>query len=254
MKKSFTRTYIIALICVFTCSMLLSAFSELPRSVCYFIAFLIYTIILLYDVVMQYKIQKILNEECDPNRYLAEWAKYENYKRSKSYKAAHLLNRSSALVNQGKYDEALRLIETIAPAGLNNVWKIIYFNNLMLVFLYTNELAKAKEYWNHLYTAKTPANLVATLEYNLMYADLMHFNPSDENRKLFIEKTEKIFSTNSKAPMIFKVAMHYAMGIAHFELSDMDKAKECFTYTIENGNKLHTVTLTQQYLERIDAF
>ena len=254
MKKSFAKTLIIALICLFVCNILLSRFSGLSRSSCYFISILLYTTILFYNIVLQYKIQKILNEECDPYKYLVELKKFENYKRSKMHENYYALNYSAGLINQGKHGDAHEILKDINPSTLINRHKSAYYNNLMIIFLHSKQLDKAKELWNQLYIANASKKARDTVEYNLLVFDLMYFNPSDENRRLFIEKTKQMLSLNAKKlPMITKVAMQYSMGVAHFELGKIEQAKECFTYAIKNGNKLYIVELARQYLERINA-
>ena len=255
MKKSFVRTFIISLFLVIILNIFMNIFTELNYFVECFISYLLFSVILFIDLKPQRDTVKILSEECDPNKFLTEWVKYENYTSSKQHKITYSLNRCAGLIEQGNYNEALGILEGIDISKLNSVGSFIYYNNLMATLLHLDRFDKAKDAWNNVYTiSKLPKSFQATKEYNTMYADLMRFNPSDENRRLFIANAERIFSENeNKGSMHFKVTMKYAIGVAYFELGDIAKSKEYFTYAIENGNKLYTAQLSRQYLERINT-
>ena len=255
MKKSFLKTYIIGFIGILTCYMLLNNVSGLSTKACYAITVILYLAVVLPNIVHQYKIPKILNDDCDPHKYLEELKKIENYKNSTVYKNYYALNYSAGLIYKGEHSEALhRMKDVDVSTLLLSKQKSIYYSNLLSIFFSDNISDREKEQCNKLYSTKTSTEFFASNEYNLMLDELMSSDTSDEALNLLIEKASTIFSTNkNKLPMINKVLLKHTMGIIYFELGDMENAKKNFNYTIKNGNKLYIVELSRQYLERINA-
>jgi len=254
MKRSLLVNFILSLIIYFSIDCFLVKFTGVSFLFRFSIGYFFCIVIIFSGYFEQKKIMNILNNECDPQKCLAEYVKFEKYIPTKSYKASYELNRCTIFSHVGNFESSFSILESIDPKILKKPFKYLYSGNLMTACLRASDLAKAKEAWDQLYCMEIPKKFLPVKEFNIIYADLLFFNPSDENRKLFVEKAEKILSENEdKFSMLAKVSMKHYIGIVYFELDEYEKAKDYFSYTIEHGNKLHIVELSRQYLERINA-
>jgi tetratricopeptide (TPR) repeat protein len=90
------------------------------------------------------RLNRILFEEKQPGRYVREFDKLLEKKKAGRNPAVNILQKTTGLFYDGRFDEAVETLEDIAESVPGN-WEPIYLQNLILSLLFKGETEKALE-------------------------------------------------------------------------------------------------------------
>lgn len=85
------------------------------------------------------KINLILNEQCDPDQYIAELNALMEGKRSFQLRQIHLINLGAAYIQKEDYEKAKSLLLQVKPSRIGKINKVIYWADLALAYFYLKE-------------------------------------------------------------------------------------------------------------------
>lgn len=216
------------------------------------IAFILSVSYLLIEWQMQ-KYIKELDEKCDPYKFLKLIEEIEKNIKDSDLKNAIMLYKVVGLDSIGNYKEGIETIKKINVKKLSKYGKGIYCNNIASCYIGENELEKVEEELNKY--SEVIQGYKKEKEDVKKIKDLYKINRTTND--IFMKKLEDdaiiqledIFSNTKKLRV--KIKCKLTMGYYYYFKENKSKAKECFEYVIENGNKLYSVKQAQEYLEKI---
>ena len=196
---------------------------------------------------------KALEDGCDPYPLEKEINEQLSYTKSKPQRAALAINMTAALVNMGRYEESVRLLESTCIdtcAGLTPAFKFLYYNNLFCVYCNTGRreelsflLQKARQILDNL---KVKEEVKRSLQdsYNLNCAEF-HF----VKREYELAEASLAAVDFESACMRRKVGIHFSKAQILMETGRPQEARQHLAFVLEHGNKLYLVECAKEYLE-----
>jgi len=197
------------------------------------------------------KILKILNDKCDPKRYLTEYDSFYLIKKSDiNRRPGNILNRYAALVNLGKYDEAHLAIESIpTPEKVKGKqYALLYYINAAHQDIFDGKFEEARE------KLDIAMNIEMPEKYRDIYLTAIKRNEATILRKQgYLTESRKLYNELlQREPNRMNIVNYiFALGLIDVKEQKYDDAKSAFEKVIAEGNKLYTVTLAKQELEKL---
>ena len=192
-----------------------------------------------------FRINNILTDECDPEKFLTEYDSFYNINRS-----FDRINRYSAVINLGKYDEARQIIESAPPPETEKSknYALLYYINAANLNIFDGKFEEAQQKLDYVKNLELPPkdksfsiNAIDGNEVEL----LRRQGHLVESRRLLNELLQR------KIPKISVLSCVFALGLISVEEQKYDEAKAAFRKVIDEGNKLYKVTLAKQELDKI---
>lgn len=200
------------------------------------------------------KIVSIVEEECDPVRFIAALMQLLQKTRPKTHIRASLqLDLSMGLIQNGRFDEALALLRTVfigrGRAGFME--RAAYFNNLCAAFLEAGDLDNARcalDDLARLYNeGKVPQKFQAVLYSRCQRMRLllqMGRSNFDGVQLYFSEEFQTAQNRQGKVTAQYRLAQTYEHE------GKTDKAREAYLYVAENGNTLWVARQAREMLKK----
>lgn len=193
-----------------------------------------------------------LEQECDPYPFLAE-LEIQVAKPQENFQGQMIqINYAMALVHTGQNEKALEVLESIHidrfPSA-SPFAKFIYYNNLCDVMTRLGRFQEANiwydktcQIYQDLPDNRMKQRLDRTVEMNLIESLYR-----DGDYPTALRKLSRIPCPTQRSVMdAALLAAKCNLGLEEF-----DKAKEKLQYVIDNGNKLHCVSVARELLESI---
>lgn len=201
------------------------------------------------------RITNILNNECDPERFLAEIDKLQKIKNKEVYTTYMTLNKVCALENMDRAQEAKGILSSITSFATSRLGRLNQAMHLYLTAWVQIDLEDITGAENAIMQLKTftgskklpqKAGETVRMEYEKLAAALEILKGSFEGaegncKSLFERATTELSRLDAK----------YYLGKTYLYYGKTNKAREAFQYVIDHGNKLHMVTKAKKELEKL---
>ncbi len=201
------------------------------------------------------RINDILDEECDPEKYLAAardlWGKSEG-----SGRISYQLYLVNGLIFNGQYQEAKDILETVtkfpdSPYGKQ--LKAGYLYGLFNIAMLQEEAEKVEAYFKEY--VRSLDEIKYENERNRQAYErsvLMGRTALNVKEGIYDDAEETYLRCFKEADKkLTRIESRYGLGKIYLHFKRYDEAKDAFNYVIENGNKLHAVTLAKEQLAKI---
>jgi tetratricopeptide (TPR) repeat protein len=224
------------------------------------IVFGIYILYVSYSFVNSFSLKelkraiRILDDECDPEKFLEIVNEILAHNISKHFKVVLLINRSVALSHLGKYEESMELLKSIDidKFPIHPLTKLLYYDNLAGAYFQAGESEKGKTLLE-----KTEQILLGAMvdrkvkeshmqRINLNKTEIMiNENRLDEAAKILLDNLQ----TNRHK--MSTVNINYTLAEIFLKQGKTADAKKHLNFVIENGNKLIMVQEAKEMLADI---
>lgn len=200
-----------------------------------------------------FKIFKILTEECDPERFISEHDKIIASSEQANLNVFHLSARFNAFSAMGSHDQAKSMLDLINCESELNYVKALYYINLACFYLNTDNFEEAKKCYSYL-TALELDEIWTLITEPIIKAVVAGIKFQEGNLK----ESREIFNGLLRTQQIMSSKAFYLNCIFDLALIDIaeqkaDDARIGLEKVIQEGNKLHIVTLAKQELEKLDS-
>ncbi|MCH5297320.1 MAG: hypothetical protein J1E85_06605 [Ruminococcus sp.] len=222
---------------------------------CYPCAILLITIVLNRITLKRLnRITEIMNEECDPYKYIEQILPLTQQKLNNNTKVLILIYLACGYINAGDIKQAKMVLADIAKIGTYNKILLANISNLWItLYIKENDLKNAQlalaDLWNFLSLQKSnKINYQFTRIYNRQAAV---FNMQSNK----LEGVEEVFNTQLKSieSSIEKNSLYYNLALLYIKQNRIEEAMQALQFVIANGNKLHLVTLAKEKLAQLNA-
>jgi tetratricopeptide (TPR) repeat protein len=197
------------------------------------------------------KVLKILVDECDPEKYLAEYDCFYKVKAETMNKSpVHYINRYAALTALGRYDEARQIIWSAPTPEIVNkpYYYFLYYINSAHLDINDGNIIMAQQKLDYVKTLKISPKYQSIVE-NAIDGNIAEILRKQgyltESRMLLIEILQREISKINMLNCIFD------LGLIDVYEQRYNEAIAAFSRVINEGNKLYLVTLARQELEKI---
>lgn len=258
-KKRFVRTLIIWVVTIFaiafTARLLLRSYFPQHSFIAELLPILLAGLVCLYVIIKtsQKSLKEIMNllyDECDPERYLAEYQNY--YKLTAKSKLNlknhfHAINLSLGYILLGRSDDAERLLENTKPNKLN---RFAYMINWSAIKIMQDKPDDAE---NYLTLAQ---NILLPKRYDLLQARLaLEFNQALVHylRKEYDISTRMITELKPEFTVkLTQLSAMYNLGLIAKETGDIQLARDYFSQVAEQGNTLFIAVKAKAFLDELN--
>lgn len=221
------------------------------------------------------KINNILFEECDPEKFIREIEKIKlayknnphensiiNFEKIKMFNKRKVLQDSLsyliaiALRVCGKCDEALNILHSVDISKMSGVTAIMHHGFLMEIYVEKEDFENAAyEYENYIkdFEAKitNPEQIAAFKHSILLYQFLQNKTP--ETARHYLEQVESIEKNDTgKKSKLLKLSLMYDIAIAELEIGNTKDALEKFKTITEQGSMLWIAKLSQNKIDELN--
>lgn len=192
-----------------------------------------------------------LENNCNPTLLYNETAFLLTCKNTETNTQLLLINHSAALMAIGKYSKAYEILSSInidKCAGMLPANKIVYYINLMSVYINSGETDKAGMMYSK--AAQMYSDLKNTKHKQLLEQSMILSHALDLFNKQ--EYTQVLQVLTDFYPRNLRMEVEKALVFAevYIALNDTAKAKEKLIYVIEHANKLHAAEEARNLLEK----
>jgi len=210
----------------------------------------LFAFIVVVGTVYSNKILKILTDECDPERYLAEHDCFHIGSGKRKGHPIHHANRYAAFVNMGRFDEARIIMETLpSPESIKKpFYDALYYVNSAHLSIIDGNYEEARKKLAYVRNIKLPKKIQSIL---INCADA---NEAEILRKQgYLTESRRIFNDVMlrETQKYHLLAIVFYLGLIDIEEQAYDEAEKAFKRVIQEGNKLYIVTLAKQELKKI---
>lgn len=198
------------------------------------------------------KIMEQLDRTCDPHVALQQIEELLCYTKSKLIIQALTINKALCLKELGKQDQSFALLKEINIDQFPGVGaaKIVYYNNLCCAYIDCENLAVAEFLLekcvqllqNQTLKQAEKVEVETTLKLNHMELAVKNGKPEGAY-ELYQKAIQKAATNRSLANTYF------TMGELYLKQGHKSEAKECFTYTVQYGNRLFCAAQAKKQLE-----
>jgi len=202
------------------------------------------------------KIQTILDEDCDPIRYIKEVTEFQNKQiENKDINMMNLVdNLAMGYIYNGEANRAIHLLEDLLKRDTNEYDVIISASakmTLCAAYLWEGDLDAAKKYYEKMELDRDRAKLdkledaVISIEAFLRALDarISYEEGRYEESLRFFERLLDELSNKSGTVMV-----HFRLALIYEKLGNTEKEKEHLEYVSENGNLLYVARLAREKL------
>lgn len=213
---------------------------------------------LILNWVFAVKIVNILNEECDPEKYLFEYDKFYRPDKSNINYPLHCLNKYAGLCEAGRYDEARRIIN---PVSLQEIGKkvkdvLLYYINTLHLNIIDENFEEAQE---NLEEIQKHIDGISGQRLSEKKRTLF-INSIDSSKAEMLRKQENLTGSREllnellQGDMSKRATLHCVFTLAQIDIAEQkyDDAKIALERIIAEGNKLYIVALAKEELEKIE--
>ncbi|GAA0720027.1 hypothetical protein GCM10008905_08790 [Clostridium malenominatum] len=210
-----------------------------------------FTIVMICYIIIGYMRNKkrmdLLEEECDPERFLEAIEKQRDIVGKKiKYNTYLNIDKAAGLIVMGEFQKAKELLLSIDKTYLSakNGTLLIYTLNLLSCLYELGEVSYAEEIFENEVPLLSPVNQRMTLAMKLLVAERFLFlNRYEESREKFQELL------NDKLSKRVRISVLYNLAIIDEETGDMDSAQKRYREVVDKGNKLWIVTEAKKRLK-----
>lgn len=208
----------------------------------------IITMLILFaiDISQDYKRLSVLNDECDPERFLKLINKKDKdilFKKSNMARA-HAINKSTAYFLMGEPQKALDLLKSINIESIKNGnVKWVYTVNIMACYYEIGNIEQAQKLYNEVLTKIPVNNKMSNLSLKIEEAEYAFYSNKYEDSK---EKILQIL--NDKVNNRLRVYLTYYLAQCEEALGNVGKAMEYYLQVSEQGNKLWIANVARKKL------
>lgn len=203
------------------------------------------------------KINKIIVEDCNPEKAIQIYNKLLLNQKSKNLWNTLVLNLSAGYLNIGNVEKAKETLSNLNEFKKNRFdanYCVIYYNLLASCYLVTKELEKAADAIEKMKTALNNKKMYKSRRTNLFWnyiEKLCLLNMENNN----YDGAELIFNTKFERTslMIEKVSAKYRLGLVYLHDNRPSEAKKAFEYVVKNGGSLYIVQKSKEQLEQLTA-
>lgn len=205
----------------------------------------------LYLVISLYRHKKrinLLDEDCDPEAFLAQTAKQRKITgRNKRVNTFFDIDEAAGLMCLGKYQEAASILESVDKSRLStkNGIQLVYYINLIGCYYELGEKEKAEELFDNKISTLSPINKRLVTATEIVIIERYYANEDYQHAK------EKL-SLLLKNPYISKrqkLSLLYILGLINKQEGNIEDAHKNFQYVIDNGNKLAIVEKSKLHIQ-----
>ena len=203
------------------------------------------------NALLQKPLQVVLHQ-CDPYPYLAQ--RQRDYSGVPFLKLMQLINESSALNLVGECRQAYHMLASVDPKILHRVnayMKAYYYYSLSSLAITVEDQATVELWHSKMLEAISKIRnakakrYAAVLERNA--AVRIHFVRGEYDLALQVRQTW------NETSLYGKVGEAYDYGKIYMAQGELALAKEKMEFVVQNGNRLHLVTVAKEKLAEIDT-
>lgn len=204
---------------------------------------------------MYKKVMAIINEQCDPARFIAEMVPLLHRITRRTNVLADLqITLSSGLIEDGRFNEALGLLRTITikRGRAANTLRAVYLNNLCAAFLYAGDTENAQRALDDLIRLRNTSKMSKLLKAQI---NSLHFQ-----KQLYLQMARGDFDGvqlvcseyfKSAKTRRGKAHAQYRLAAVYEHNGKMDDAREAYRYVAENGNQLWVARQAREKLNSL---
>lgn len=191
-----------------------------------------------------------LNKNCDPEPLLQTTTELLAYAQPENIRQILLINQSLAFREMGEYQKAADILNSInidKTSSTLPITKITYYNNLSDIYDLLDKTAQADIWYEKM--VQIYYDMPENAAKKQIKDALESASAAYQYRKGNYQKTIDILSTLHTQNMAHNIDSALRWAQASLKLGDIQTARAKLNYVIENGNKLHSVTLAKQMLD-----
>lgn len=194
-------------------------------------------------------IMDILQEECDPYKYIEHIIPLTQQKLQNNTKVTILLCLASGYIDSGDTNQAKAVLSDITKIGTSNMINLANICNIWTVlYLSENDTKNAQlalaDLWRYINLIKSDkAKCLLTKTYNRQAAKINMFSNK-------IDGIEEIYKSQleSSETLIEKNILYFECALLYIKQNRIDEAKQALQFVIANGNKLYLVKQAKEKL------
>lgn len=202
----------------------------------------------------------ILNEKCDPDKYIAECEKRRAYSKKMRYQNTININISTGMEAQGRHLEALNHLRSAVDldAGSNGIIRAVYHFNAFCCYINLDDMENAAlEYENHLknFMKSYRHNPKLSFSFDASFSLYQYkLNKSPETARAFLAQLELLYNTYAtKVYRRGRLNLRYNEAVVLHELGDYESAAKKYKTVAEKGNGLWIAAASRDKLAETEA-
>lgn len=212
------------------------------------VVLLAYIVIVIFAKTSTQNIYGILDEECDPERFLSLYDEEKHQSKSDAHWILTKLTRADAFTALGNFEKAKNIYDYIEPNNIeSDELRAMYYLNLSDLHVHTNNIEEAKKSLSYAksYDYNT-ANFKAAAKF--VDADIKRKEGNlRESRAIFTELSELKQSKRFHLDCIFRLALIDASE------RKIEAAQQKLRKVKAEGNKLRIVSLAEIGLKKLET-
>lgn len=225
-------------------------------------AMVIFVIVLYVSVSRNYKrtnnIINLLNEDCNPYAFMEAWEEYDKAKGATNLE--HLNARINIALGHFYTGDFKRGISGLTAAEQDNTrnknYQVSYvvFYNLAYIYLFDDQLDKARQYIDRLRQLVMEQKLAGrknSHEIEGYHKSILVLEKMMDIKENHLDGVLEFFQKNFSegANRITLVCTRYQMFLIYEKLQELDGQYECMKYIKENGGQLFLAKLADDWLK-----
>lgn len=205
----------------------------------------------LYLVISLYRHKKrinLLDEDCDPEAFLAQTAKQRKITgRNKRANTFFDIDEAAGLMCLGKYQEAASILDSVDKSRLStkNGIQLVYYINLIGCYYELGEKEKAEELFDNKISTLSPINKRLVTATEIVIIERYYANEDYQHAK---EKLSLLLKTPNISKRQ-KLSLLYILGLINKQEGNIEDAHKNFQYVLDNGNKLAIVEKSKLHIQ-----
>jgi tetratricopeptide (TPR) repeat protein len=210
-------------------------------------------------LIKNLRLSNILNEQCDPEKYIAEYEKLKKLQKSVTFQNHCNVNIAVGFISLGHFEEALSILtDDVNPKkSKNNVFQATYHLDVFYCHLCLDNLTEAANIYENNIKALRGRVIIPQLTYS--YEDsvaLYHYmlNKSPETARVYLAQIEYLYNAYSKKiGKRGKLENIYNRAVMLLELGEKEAAVKKLKTVAENANKLWIAEMSRKKLMEMES-